>query len=148
MKAAELLVNAIDSRGAKCKDIAEALHSKTSTFSRHINENSLKAQELVDAAAFLNYKVVLVDAETDKELSFVNRSGSPRVRRQIYAEVYDTAKAIFLCQTEKKDGWWLELYKTVEGKYFATHYTDWEGVDNFITLCPKEYAEKLIELTA
>lgn len=148
MKAAELLVNAIESRKAKNKDVAEALHSKTSTFSRHINENILKAQELVDAAEFLGYKVVLVDVTTNREMVVKAKSGSPRVRRQIYAEVYDTDKAIYLCRTEKKDGWWIELYRTADGRYFAAHYTEWDGVDNFITLCPKEYAEKLVELTA
>ena len=146
MKAAELLVNAIESRGAKNKDVAAVLHAKTSTFSKHITQNCLKAQELVDAAEYLGYKVVLVDTKDNKELELKQRSSGPRVRKQIEGVVYDTSRASVICRTEKKDGWWLELYQTEGGEYFVAHYTEWDGVENFLALCPKDQAQRLIEL--
>lgn len=146
MKAAELLTNAILSRGVSNKEVAAVLNAKTSTFSKHITQNCLKAQELIDAAEYLGYKVVLVDAETNDELMLGSKSESPRVRKQIEGVVYDTAKARYICKTVARDGWWLELYQTANGDYFAAHYTEWNGVESFLTLCPAEQAEKLIEL--
>lgn len=146
MKAAELLVNAMESRGAKNKDVAAVLHAKTSTFSKHITQNCLKAQELVDAAEYLGYKVVLVDTKDNTELELKSRSDSPRVRKQIDGKVYDTTRARFICRTGASDGWWLELYQNEDGEYFVAHYTHWDGVESFLSLCPKMYAERFIEL--
>ena len=146
MRAADLLTSAMVSRGVQNKEVAAVLHAKTSTFSKHITQNCLKAQALVDAAEYLNYRVVLVDAETEDELLMRTKSESPRVRKQIDGAVYDTGKASFICRTEANDGWWLELYQTAKGDYFAAHYTEWSGVESFLTLCPAEQAAKLIEL--
>lgn len=146
MKAADLLTSAMDSRGVQNKELAAVLHSKSCTLSKHITQNCLKAQELVDAAEFLNYKVVLVDIKTDDELEVRPRSRSPRVRKQINGKVYDTAKSRYVCRSAANDSWWLELYETVDGEYFVAHYTHWQGVENFLSLCPKPYAERFIEL--
>ena len=145
MRAADILTSAMESRGKNQRDIAAVLHSKTSTFSKHIRLNALRAQELVDAAEYLGYKVVLVDMETDAEMPVVSKGAGPRVRKQIGGVTYDTAKANAICHTERKDGWWLELYQHTGGDYFVAHYTDWEGVENFITPCPADEARKLMD---
>ena len=146
MTAAELLAGAIASRKKPNKEVAAHLGAKASTFSRRISRNCLKAQELMDAAEYLGYKVVLVDAKDNTELELKSRSDSPRVRKQIEGKVYDTARAKFICRTGASDGWWLELYQNEDGEYFVAHYTHWDGVENFLSLCPKMYAERFMEL--
>lgn len=146
MKAAELLVSAIENRGKSHKEVAAHLKRKPATFSKNIKQNALRAQELVDAAEYLGYTVMLVDKDSSEAMELVSRGTGPRVRKQIGGEVYDTARAKFICKTEAKDGWWLELFQNESGKFFAAHYTEWDGVENFITLCPDDEARKLTEL--
>lgn len=143
MTAAELLAGAIASRKKPNKEVAAHLGAKASTFSRRISRNCLKAQELMDAAEYLGYKVVLVDADTEELVEFPGKSTGPRIRKQIDAVVYDTAKSKPICHTDPDNGWWMELFEADSGKFFVAHYTTWDGVGNFITLCPAEEAKNL-----
>lgn len=144
MTAAELLENALRNRNVTQTELAEHLRAKPITLYKRISQNGLKAQEFMDAAEYLGYKVVMVDAKTDAEMKVTRKGIGPRTRRQIDGEVYDTAKANALCHTIPDNGWWMELYQQSDGKYFAAHYSEWEGADSFITLCPAEEARKLI----
>lgn len=144
MTAAELLTNALDNRGRTQKELAKFLHAKTVTLHKRIAQNGLKAQEFMDAAEYLGYKVMLVDAETSAEMKVTHKGVGPRTRRRIDGVVYDTGKANALCHTNPENGWWMELYEK-DGQYFAAHYSEWDGVDDFITLCPADEAQKLVE---
>lgn len=67
--AAHLISGAMRRRNVMQKEVATALHRNPATFSRHLSENTLRAQEFIEAAGYLGYKVTLVDAETDEELA-------------------------------------------------------------------------------
>lgn len=97
----------------------------------------------MDAAEYLGYKVVLVDADTEELAEFPGKSTGPRIRKQIDGVVYDTAKAKPICHTDPDNGWWMELFESDSGQFFVAHYTTWDGVGNFITLCPAEEARNL-----
>lgn len=57
--------------------------------------------------------------------------------------MYDTAKAKPICHTDPDNGWWMEVFEADSGQFFVAHYTTWDGVGNFITLCPAEEAKNL-----
>ena len=143
--AAHLISGAMRRRNVMQKEVATALHRNPATFSRHLSENTLRAQEFIEAAGYLGYKVTLVDAETDEELAAPPADEWPRVKKQIDGVLYDTAQAMPVCRTPELDGWWMGLHQTSEGRFFVAHYTRWEGAENFITLCPESEARKLIE---
>lgn len=148
MKAADIILSAMKQRGATQKEVAAALRVKQATFSKHLKNNSLKAQELYEAAWYLGFRVILQDRQRETELQVFNKGVGPRVRRQIDGVTYDTDKASAICHTTAENGWWLELYKDSSGRYFVAHYTDWEGASNFLTTCPASEAKKLIEMNA
>lgn len=145
MRAADLITSAMEHRGKTQKEMAVVLNHKTVTFHKRIAENALKAQEFLDAADYLGYRVTLVDKETEAKVEPVRKGVGPRVRKRIDCEVYDTAKAEPICHTPYENGWMLELFKDSEGRYFAAHHTEWDGIKSYITLVPDKEAEKLIE---
>lgn len=143
--AARLITGAMRRRNVTQKEVASALHRNPATFSRHLSENTLRAQEFIEAAEYLRFKVALLDAETDEELAAPPADEWPRVKKQIDGVLYDTAQAMQVCRTPELDGWWMGLHQTQDGRFFVAHYTRWEGAENFITLCPESEARKLIE---
>lgn len=146
MRASDLLRSAVEARGTTQKALAEMMGVKESRLSKCITDNSLKAQELVDAAEALGYTPSFIDRQTEQPMVVLRRGSGPRLRKQINGTVYDTEKSSALCRTPVNDGWWLELYQTPSGELFVAHYTEWQGIESFITLCPREEALKLLEV--
>lgn len=143
MKASEIVEDAIRAKGILKKEAAGLIEMHPNTLVRKLSENRMKAQEFIDLLERLGYTVSLVDTKENTELKARRRGSGPRVRRMIDGVFYDTRNADAVCRTEIENGWYIELYQDDDGRYFAVHYSTWEGTGPFITCCPREEAEKL-----
>ena len=140
MKASDIISDALRTRGIYQKEFAEKIGTKLTTFNKRLSENRLTAQQFVDYAEELGYKINLVDKSGNNSLAVRRRGTGPRVKKMIDGMIYDTEKSDALCHTEVEDGWYMELYRDEEGRYFVVHYSFWDNVDQFITECPLDEA--------
>ena len=144
MKAADVVLDALKSRGVTSKDMAETMGVRPNTLSRKISENRLTANEFFFIADSLSYDVTLTDRGGGSELKVRQRGTGRRVKRMLNGTIYDTGRADAVCHTPTENGWHIELYRDDNGRYFAAHYSTWEGADPFITICPEDEAQKLM----
>jgi len=146
MKAADVVLDALRARSVTSKDMAEMMGVRPNTLSRKISENRLTANEFFFIAENLGYYVTLTDREGGNELKVRMRGTGRRVKRMLNGIIYDTSKADAVCHTTTENGWYIELYQDDQGRYFAAHYSTWEGADPFITVCPENEAKKLMQM--
>lgn len=146
IKAADIIVDALQARGVAHKDMAEMMGMRPNTLSRKISENRLTATEFLAIAEKLGYDVVLSDRSGGSELKVRSRGSGRRVKRMVSGVVYDTNTADAVCRTPEENGWYIELFRDDQGRHFAVHYSTWDGVEPFITLCPEKEAEKLAQM--
>lgn len=146
MKAADVVLDALRARGVTSKDMAETMGVRPNTLSRKISENRLTANEFFFIADSLSYDVTLTDRDGGSELKVRQRGTGRRVKRMLSGIIYDTGKADAVCHTPMENGWYIELYQDDQGRYFAAHYSTWAGADPFITICPENEAQKLMQM--
>lgn len=146
MQAKELIDNALDIKGRSQKWLAEQIGAAPQNFNRKLVRNTLSAQELIDVAAALGCRVALLDNSSDKELKSRIAGIGPRVRQAVDGVLYDTAKSDAICHTEPVAGWFMELYRDTNGRFFVAHYTDWQTGSNHLSTCGAEDARRLCEV--
>jgi len=146
MKAADVVLDALKARGVTSKEMAETMGVRPNTLSRKISENRLTANEFFFIADSLSYDVTLTDRGCGNELKVRVRGTGRRVKRMLNGIIYDTGKADAVCHTPTENGWYIELYRDDEDRYFAAHYSTWAGADPFITVCPENEAQKLMQM--
>lgn len=146
IRAADIIVDALQARGVAHKDMAGMMGVRPNTLSRKISENRLTATEFVRIADSLGFNVTLTDRGGGTDLKVRSRGSGRRVKRMLDGIVYDTNMADAICRTPEENGWYIELFRDDHGRHFAVHYSAWEGVDPFITVCPDKEAEKLAQM--
>ena len=146
IKASDVVLDALRARAVTSKEMAEAMGVHANTLSRKISENRLTANEFFAIAERLGYEVTLTDKSGGSELKVRKRGTGCRVKRMMNGTVYDTIRADAVCHTTTENGWYIELYRDDYGRYFAVHYSNWDGADPFITSCPESDAQKLIQM--
>lgn len=143
VKASEIVEDALRLRGVLQKELAERTGQQPKTLSKKLSSNRMTAQELVDYAKELGYEIALVDLHGHKTVSVRRRGTGPRVRKMVDGVIYDTQKSDALCHTDVENGWYMELYKDSEGRFFTVHYSFWNNVEPFVTRCPVEDAKAM-----
>ena len=146
MKAADVVLDALKARGVTSKEMAETMGVRPNTLSRKISENRLTANEFFFIVDSLSYDVTLTDRGCGNELKVRVRGTGRRVKRMLNGIIYDTGKADAVCHTPMENGWYIELYRDDEDRYFAAHYSTRAGADPFITVCPENEAQKLMQM--
>ena len=97
----------------------------------------------MDAAEYLGYKVVLVDADTEELAEFPGNLPALVFGNRLMAWCTTQPRpSRYATQTQTTAGGW-EVFEADSGQFFVAHYTTWDGVGNFITLCPAEEAKNL-----
>lgn len=145
MKASDILRDALRFRGVHQNELAEKTGQQPKTLSKKISTNRLSAQELVDYVRKLGYTISLVDIHGQGEIAVRRRGIGPRVKKMVDGIVYDTQRSDALCHTNVENGWYMELYRDDEGRFFVVHYSLWADVDPLVTRCPDEEAKSLYE---
>jgi len=143
MKASDIITDALQSRGVLQKEFAELVGQLPKTLNKKLSTNKMTAQELVDYANELGYEIALIDRQGNERLTIRRRGIGPRVRRMVDGVTYDTQKSDALCHTDVENGWYMELYRDADGRFFVVHYSFWADTDAFITRCPNEEAEAM-----
>lgn len=143
MKASDIIEDALQQRGVMQKELADLVGQPPKTLSKKVSTNSMKAQELVDYVRELGYEIALVDRRGDDTLTIRRRGTGPRVKKMVDGIIYDTKKSDALCHTDVEDGWYMELYKDAEGRFFVVHYSFWTDIDSFVTRCPDDEAKAM-----
>ncbi len=143
MKASDIIEDAQQSRGILQKELAERIGQQPKTLSKKLSANRMSAQELVDYITELGYEISLVDHDGNDRLTIRRRGTGPHVRKMVDGVYYDTNKADALCSTDVSNGWFMELYRDREGRFFVVHYSFWTKIDSFISPCPVEEAKKM-----
>ncbi len=145
MSVADIINDALKAKGWSQKQLAAAMNQSPQNLSKKLVNNTLSAQEFLDAVGHLGYEVKVAELGSSEELQTRKRGVGPRLRRMVNRVTYDTYKADALCHTPMQDGWYMELYRDEEGRYFVAHYTMWEEGVDFISPCGEEDARKLYE---
>lgn len=143
MKASDIVKDALQSKGVLQKELAERIGQLPKTLSKKLATNKMTAQELIDYVEELGYEVDLVDRCRNERLTVRRRGTGPSVRKMVDGIIYDTKKSDALCHTDVEDGWYIELYRDADGRFFAVHYSLWAQVDAFVTHCPEDEAESM-----
>lgn len=147
-RAKKIIEEALDTKGLSQKWLAGQLGAEPQNFNRKLVRNTLSAQELIDAAEALGYRVALLDNSSGKELKPRRVGIGPRLRQMIDGVLYDTGKSDAICHTEPVAGWFMELYRDIKGRYFVAHYTDWENDSGHLSVCGLEDAKRLYAVCA
>lgn len=145
MKALDYIKDALEAKGKTQKWLSGQMKQAPQNLNKKLLNNTISAQEFFDAAALLGYEIKMVESESNEELRGRKRGVGPRVRQMVGGVIYDTFKADALCHTLLTDGWFLELYRDENGRYFVAHYTEWESGINHISPCGSEDARRLYE---
>ena len=143
--AADIIRDALKAKDWPQRELAAKMGWSPQNLSGRLQKNSLSAEEWRKAAAILGFEIKMVEIDSNEELRTRKRGTGPRVRQMVNGVIYDTFKADALCHTLWTDGWFMELYKDEEGRYFVAHYTDWKDGVNHISPCGSEDARKLYE---
>lgn len=145
MKAGDMIVDALEAKGLTQNWLAEQMGQAKQNLNRKLVRNTITAQEFIEAASIIGCRVALIETGSNKEIKNRKRGIGPRVRQMVGGVIYDTHKSDALCHTLPMDGWFMELYRDQEGRYFVAHYTEWESGVNHISPCSKEDARRLYE---
>lgn len=117
--------------GISYKTAASWCGYSTSTFHQRFTNGSIHVDDAITILNKLGYEVKL---ERSKAPEFREFGGvGPKLRCMVNKTIYDTAKSYAICHTDWRDGWQMELFKDVAGRFFVAHYTQWEGAANFIS---------------
>ena len=144
MKASDILMDALQSRGISQKKFASVIGVSPNTLSNKMKANTFKAQEVIKYINELGYEIKLVDRLAEgKTISIRRRSTSPRVKAMIENVIYDTAKADAICHTNVENGCYTELFVDSQGRFFTVTYSFWPGERSSISVCTRDRAESL-----
>lgn len=140
----DMLMKIMREKNIKKADIARHLGVTPAAVSGRFATNAWPAEVWMQVADFLGYDVVMQPKGSGASSPVRVRQGiGPRLRRMTGKIIYDTSKSDAVCHTPKQDGWFIEIYRDNEGRFFAAHYTDWVGAENFITPCEQDEAHRL-----
>lgn len=145
MTAADIIEDALKAKGWSQKQLAKEMGQSPQNLSKKLSNNTITAQEFLDAIGHLGYEVKFLADSGREELKTRKRGVGDRIRKMVNGVIYDTARSDALCRTLWTDGWMMELYRDEEGRFFVAHYTTWEGGVNHITPCTPENARRLYE---
>lgn len=145
VKAGDMIKDALEAKGLTQNWLAEQMGQAKQNLSKKLANNTISAREFIEAAAIMGCRVALIDTSNDEELRGRKRGIGPRVRQMAGGVIYDTYKADALCHTLPLDGWFMELYRDQEGRYFVAHYTEWKSGVNHISPCDEDDARRLYE---
>lgn len=138
----EIIEDALARKGRSQRWLAGQIGAAPQNFNRKLVRNTLSAQELIAAAAALGCRVALLEDTSGNELKPRKVGIGPRLRSLVDGVWYDTYKADALCHTEPVAGWFMELYRDYNGRYFVAHYTNWESGTNQLSTCSPEDAKR------
>ncbi len=142
---ADIIRDALKAKNWSQRELAAKMGWSPQNLSGRLKNNSLSAEEWRKVAAILGFEIKMVEIDSNEELKTRKRGIGPRVRQMVNGVIYDTYKADALCHTLWTDGWFMELYRDGEGRYFVAHYTDWKNGVNHISPCSIEDARRLYE---
>lgn len=142
----DMIRAAMAAENVSVRQMAEMVGRSPSAVSTRLNNNTLTAEAFVDYADKLGYDVVMKKRSDGGAVVSRRRGIGPRLRKMAGRVIYDTSKADAICHTEEHDGWFMELYRDAEGRFFVAHYTSWEGAENFVSQITPEDARKIYEL--
>lgn len=145
MRAGDMIKDALEAKGLAQNWLAEQMGQAKQNLNKKLVNNTITAQEFIEAAAIMGCRVALLETGSNEELKGRKRGVGPRVRQMVGGVIYDTYKADALCHTLPLDGWYMELYRDQEGRYFVAHYTEWKSGVNHLSPCDEEDARRLYE---
>ncbi len=117
-----------------------------------INPKVLSEQLISDRIPFKRFSLILFELGYEVKVEPIGggqpveprRKGiSKESRQMIDGVLYDTRKADALCHTQEKEGWFKELYRDVEGRYFVVHNSLWDQLYSYIKPCTEKEAKAL-----
>lgn len=118
MTVPQLIRAALKENGWQLKDFAAKVGKTPGALSAQLNSGSMSAEEWRRMASLAGFEVVMRRVDTSPRL----RTGiAPRTHRVINGEVYDTARADAVCHRGDGIGWYSELYRRDDGRYFLIH---------------------------
>ena len=141
--ASDMIRAAMAAEGVSISQLAKMVGRSSNAVSVKLKRGTMAAPAFFEFADKLGYEVILRKKETKEQIDSRRHGVGRRLRLMVGKVIYDTSKADAICHTAENDGWFIEIYKDDEGRFFAAHYTSWEGCGDYITTIGKEDAQRL-----
>lgn len=145
MNISDICRDLIQTSDVKQSEIARRMGWNPPNLSNRLRRNTLSADEFVMFLEAIGYEMKIVKKDTEDEVVARKRGVGPRLQMMVNGVKYDTFKSDAICNSEKDNDMFIELYRDLEGRYFVAHYVMWNGGVSSITPIGEEDANKLIE---
>lgn len=143
LSVSDVIKQAIIESDKQQKEVAAHMGWTPQNFANRLKNNTVDADEWVEIAKFLGYKVKMVSAD-GVELKEKSKGIGNRVVQMVNGVTYDTEKSEAICHTSEFAGSFFELYKDPEGRYFIVLYASWQ-MDGIVMPVDEKDAEGFME---
>lgn len=145
LSVSDVIKQAISESGTQQKEVAAHMGWSPQNFANRLKNNTVDADEWVEIAKFLGYKVEMIGREKGDILKEKKRGVGDRVRKMVNGVTYDTEMSEHICNTSEFAGAFFELYKDQEGRLYIVLYSEWLE-DGIIMPVDESHAEKFMEV--
>lgn len=137
MSVSDIIKKAIEDSPHQQKEVAAHMGWTPQNFQNRLRNNTIDADEWVEIARYLGYKVTMVP---DEEIAGQQAKGQA-TRQMVGGIIYDTKAAKAICHSSKFVGTFFELYRTETGDFFIVMYSKWLEKGQIIPVSPAHAEE-------
>lgn len=131
MSVEDTIRKALEVNGTSQKDVAEKMGIKKQSFWTKLKNGTFSADEWVEIARILGYNIEMV-AVSKHNVGNLKKEVGPSVQKMVSGYKFDTQKSTALCRSSVIHGFYFELFKTADERYFMVIRPEFEAISKDI----------------